>query len=376
VTYIYKAPCWLVKSVAYAPIASPIFTGDPKAPTPTAGDADTSIATTQFVAGAVATATVAPATVAPLINGTAAVGTTTKYAREDHIHPTDTTRVAKIGDTMTGALDFTGSDTTIRLRKNASGGGNYVNGYTGANPRWIIALGDAAPESGGNVGSGFQVSRYNDAGSLIGSPFTISRADGRVVLNSTVTSTSPTTGALTVEGGVGVGEALAVGTNLGIGVNPNIQPGNGNTTTGVTVQGGALFIGKASGPLSVWSLNAAGTMVYFNYAGTVNVGSISMTTTTTAFNTSSDERLKYDLQPFDAGSILDRISVYDFAWRANNERAHGVIAQDVSGIYPEAVTHDTQSDLWGIDHSKFVPLLLQAVKELRARVAALETAAI
>ncbi len=37
-------------------IASPTFTGDPKAPTATAGDNDTSIATTAFVTGAIATA--------------------------------------------------------------------------------------------------------------------------------------------------------------------------------------------------------------------------------------------------------------------------------------------------------------------------------
>lgn len=39
-----------------APIASPTFTGDPKAPTPSPGDSDTSIATTAFVANAVSTA--------------------------------------------------------------------------------------------------------------------------------------------------------------------------------------------------------------------------------------------------------------------------------------------------------------------------------
>lgn len=38
-----------------ADLASPTFTGDPKAPTPTAGDNDTSIATTAFVTGAIAT---------------------------------------------------------------------------------------------------------------------------------------------------------------------------------------------------------------------------------------------------------------------------------------------------------------------------------
>jgi hypothetical protein len=36
-----------------APLVSPVFTGDPKAPTPTAGDNDTSIATTAFVTNAV-----------------------------------------------------------------------------------------------------------------------------------------------------------------------------------------------------------------------------------------------------------------------------------------------------------------------------------
>src|SRR5262245_66063123 len=41
---------------SYAPINSPTFTGDPKAPTPTAGDNDTSIATTAFVTSAISTA--------------------------------------------------------------------------------------------------------------------------------------------------------------------------------------------------------------------------------------------------------------------------------------------------------------------------------
>lgn len=45
-----------------ADIASPSLTGDPKAPTPTVGDNDTSIATTGFVTGAIATATPADAT--------------------------------------------------------------------------------------------------------------------------------------------------------------------------------------------------------------------------------------------------------------------------------------------------------------------------
>jgi hypothetical protein len=41
-------------SLGYAPLVSPTFSGDPKAPTPTAGDNDTSIATTAFVTTAIA----------------------------------------------------------------------------------------------------------------------------------------------------------------------------------------------------------------------------------------------------------------------------------------------------------------------------------
>jgi hypothetical protein len=44
-----------VKAQNYASLASPVFTGDPRAPTPTAGDNDNSIATTAFVMAAIAT---------------------------------------------------------------------------------------------------------------------------------------------------------------------------------------------------------------------------------------------------------------------------------------------------------------------------------
>lgn len=40
--------------------------------------------------------TVEPATATPLVDGTAAVGSSAKYAREDHVHPTDTTRQATL----------------------------------------------------------------------------------------------------------------------------------------------------------------------------------------------------------------------------------------------------------------------------------------
>lgn len=45
-------------------------------------------------------------TVAPLMDGTAAVGTSNAFARGDHVHPSDTAKVSKAGDTMTGTLNM------------------------------------------------------------------------------------------------------------------------------------------------------------------------------------------------------------------------------------------------------------------------------
>jgi hypothetical protein len=86
----------------YAPIASPTFTGDPKAPTAAVDDNDTSIATTAFLQGQGATAT-------PLMNGTAAAGTSTRWAHGDHVHPTDTTRAPLASPSFTGTVTIGGA---------------------------------------------------------------------------------------------------------------------------------------------------------------------------------------------------------------------------------------------------------------------------
>lgn len=78
-----------------APLASPTFTGIPAAPTAAADTNTTQVATTAFVVGQASSAT-------PLINGTAAVGTSLKFARADHVHPTDTTRAPLASPTFTG----------------------------------------------------------------------------------------------------------------------------------------------------------------------------------------------------------------------------------------------------------------------------------
>ena len=82
-----------------APLASPALTGTPTAPTAAAGTNTTQLATTAFVAAAIVAIR---SGVVPLMNGTAAIGTSTLLARQDHVHPTDTSRAPLASPTFTG----------------------------------------------------------------------------------------------------------------------------------------------------------------------------------------------------------------------------------------------------------------------------------
>ncbi len=84
-------------STNFALKASPTFTGTPLSTTAAVDTNTTQIATTAFVV-AQASAT------APIINGTATVGTSLRYSRQDHVHPTDTSRAALASPTFTGQV--------------------------------------------------------------------------------------------------------------------------------------------------------------------------------------------------------------------------------------------------------------------------------
>ena len=75
--------------------------------------------------------------------------------------------------------------------------GTTAGRISGARPsgkRWQIDLGDTTAETGANSGSAFTVTRYSDAGSLIGTPVTINRATGAFTLTGdvSVNKTTPT----------------------------------------------------------------------------------------------------------------------------------------------------------------------------------------
>lgn len=96
------------------------------------------IGNTATTAKAGNTAIPAPATTAPLANGTATVGTSTLYARQDHVHPLQTTVSGNAG---TATALATGR--TFTLTGGATGASAAFNGTANA----TIAVTLAAPTS-------------------------------------------------------------------------------------------------------------------------------------------------------------------------------------------------------------------------------------
>jgi hypothetical protein len=172
---------------------------------------------------------------------------------------------------------------------------------------------------------------------------------------------------------------------------------NGTTTVGYKfhVYGDSAF--ERTGTTSQ-------AMVVFRN-GNGNVGSIYTSGSSTAYNTSSDYRLKTDAQPMVGAS--DRVLALkpvNFEWISSGERVDGFLAHEAQEIVPECVTGTKDAmrdeeyevtaavldadgmvvteavmgtrsvpDMQGIDQSKLVPLLTAALQEALNKIEAMET---
>jgi hypothetical protein len=190
-------------------------------------------------------------------------------------------------------------------------------------------------------------------------------------LTSATDSTSTSTGALKLTGGLGAQGSIHFGTSIaGAGATAGSVPGVGNTNTGFDCYGGYVAVSRGAATSLFLNQNADGTLAWFGRSGT-NVGSISVTTTATAFNTSSDRDRKRDNKPFaDAERIIRDLKIWDFEWRdAPGVRGVGVFAQEAREVWRDPVTSSEQPGGWMTDYSRYVPVLIARVQELSAELA-------
>ena len=145
---------------------------------------------------------------------------------------------------------------------------------------------------------------------------------------------------------------------------------------------GNTICGSGSQVLTVSRSTATdGNVLRFGRGGAAAVGTISVSAGATAYNTSSDYRLKENITPLD-GAIarLNQLPVHRFNFIADPDTVvDGFIAHEAAAVVPECVTgekdeedEDGEPIYQGIDQSKLVPLLTAALQEAIAKINALE----
>lgn len=153
-------------------------------------------------------------------------------------------------------------------------------------------------------------------------------------------------------------------------------------------------------------MSGTGTLLEMRQGGAV-VGTVTVTASTTAYNTSSDYRLKENVVAMSgATERLKQLKPSRFNFIADPDTTvDGFLAHEVQDVVPEAITgtkdamRDEEYEITpavlddegnviteavmgtrsvpeyqGIDQSKLVPLLVATIQELEARIAALEGA--
>jgi hypothetical protein len=125
------------------------------------------------------------------------------------------------------------------------------------------------------------------------------------------------------------------------------------------------------------------TMIQFCSSNGTERGTIKTSDSSTSYNTSSDHRLKENVAELTgATDRLKQLEPKRFNFIADaNTTVDGFIAHEVQTVVPEAIT-GTHNEVdaegnpvyQGIDQSKLVPLLVATIKELEARITAIENA--
>jgi hypothetical protein len=119
----------------------------------------------------------------------------------------------------------------------------------------------------------------------------------------------------------------------------------------------------------------AGKQISFVRNDGVEVGSITSNGSATSYNTTSDQRLKENIQDAaPASALIDALQVRQYDWKADgNHQRYGFIAQELVTVAPEAVHQPADpEEMMAVDYSKLVPMLVKEIQSLRQRVAQLE----
>jgi Chaperone of endosialidase/Repeat of unknown function (DUF5907) len=416
---------------AKAPLNSPVFTGAPTAPTPTAGDNTNQIATTSFVRTALAfvpdasttttgkiqlagdlagtaTSPTVPGLAAkaplnsPALTGTPTAPTasagnnTTQIATTSFVSAALTAAIVPASSTVSGIVNNTANQELGGVDKSING---LIIGKGGANIGTNQAFGVAALSANTtgvlNQAIGYQSLRLNTTGfHNVASGYQSLGSNTIGVKNSAYGVQSlylNTLGNRNVALGVQSLYNNTIGNNnVALGSNALYYNTSGSDNIGIGYQAGYLstattgnnniYIGNNALPSAAVSNEIViGNNTVGRGQNTVAIGNSSITNNyfygaidATAFNVTSDQRLKTNIAPLtNANQLINRlvpvsydkkINLADIHYSVMNE--YGFIAQEVQKVLPMVISADKGKDgLLSINYTSLIPLLTKALQE-------------
>lgn len=302
-----------------------------------------------------------------------------------------------------------GGDVNIYGGDSAANKGSVVNIKAGSRGGGAGPATNHVNITGGAATAGPTAGRVN----ITGGTFTGTGGGGGVALIGG-SATDGSGGSANLQGGAGTsttgsgGQAgIAGGASAGSGAGGTVSIAGGNNTS--TGAGGDITLiagtssGGAAGNVMISKTTAANTtagttflstgaiestmagagsatqVAFYRNASGTSVGSITTTSTATAYNTSSDARIKENIE--DALSASDlvlqmQVRSFDFKDVPHSHVDHGFIAQELAEVVPSAVSpgdFDVEvRHVWSVDYSKLVPVLAKALQEALVRIDVLE----
>jgi hypothetical protein len=160
-------------------------------------------------------------------------------------------------------------------------------------------------------------------------------------------------------------------------------------TTSIPTDGGQLTVNNSNTSqygISITVPSSAGTYYLQSFKVSLAggaVGTITSNGSSTSYGTTSDYRLKENVQPM-TGALakVQALNPVTYTWKNTGLLGQGFIAHELQAIIPDAVTgakdavdEEGNPRYQGVDTSHVVATLVAAVKELTIRVAALEAKA-
>jgi hypothetical protein len=307
-------------------------------------------------------------------------------------------------------------DLDFRVKSDTDANAFFVEGSSGN-----VGIGTSSPsalvhikQSDGTPSTGLKVVRYNNDNQYLslwangGARYFDAVGDSSLssvnIFRSSIDSGSTFTETMRIDSS----GAVLVGTTD---TDPYDNNANSAADNGIVFSGSIIRTAKYNDSCAAFNRTGTnGGIISFRKSGS-NCGNISVTASSTAYNTSSDYRLKTDAQPMTGASArVLALKPVNFEWLSDGTRVDGFLAHEAQEVVPECVTGTkdgmrdeeyevtaavldadgmvvteavmgTRSvpDMQGIDQSKLVPLLTAALQEalteisaLKVRVAALE----